>query len=334
MRVLTDRMDFGRDRVDRRLGRRRHAPRAGADQRRRASARAHGLQGHRAALGARDRRRDRGGRRPSQRLYLARAHRLLRQGAEGGYRRSPSISSPTSCSTRPSMRASWSASAPSSCRRSARPTTRPTTSSSICSRSAPFPTSRWAGPCWAAPRSSARIDRDTVAGYLQRNYAAPGMLLVAAGNVEHGELVRSGAARLRAAAAESAAKTRAGALCRRRSARKSASSSRCTSCWASPASPSPIRDYYAASVVSTALGGGMSSRLFQEIREKRGLVYSIYSFTHAYSDGGVVRRLCRHRRGRGGGADAGAVPRDPPARRRAGAGRARARARRSSRPGS
>jgi predicted Zn-dependent peptidase len=46
-------------------------------------------------------------------------------------------------------------------------------------------------------------------------------------------------------------------------------------------------DYYAASVVSAALGGGMSSRLFQEIREKRGLVYSIYAFTHAYSDGGI-----------------------------------------------
>jgi len=47
------------------------------------------------------------------------------------------------------------------------------------------------------------------------------------------------------------------------------------------------QDYYAASVVSSALGGGMSSRLFQEIREKRGLVYAIYSFTHAYSDGGL-----------------------------------------------
>jgi predicted Zn-dependent peptidase len=39
-------------------------------------------------------------------------------------------------------------------------------------------------------------------------------------------------------------------------------------------------------VLSTLLGGGMSSRLFQEVREKRGLVYSIYSFTQAYSDGG------------------------------------------------
>jgi predicted Zn-dependent peptidase len=40
-------------------------------------------------------------------------------------------------------------------------------------------------------------------------------------------------------------------------------------------------------VLSTLLGGGMSSRLFQEIREKRGLVYSIYSFASPFQDGGL-----------------------------------------------
>ena len=46
-------------------------------------------------------------------------------------------------------------------------------------------------------------------------------------------------------------------------------------------------DYYAAVVLSTAFGGGMSSRLFQEVREKRGLVYAIHSFAHGYRDGGL-----------------------------------------------
>ncbi len=46
-------------------------------------------------------------------------------------------------------------------------------------------------------------------------------------------------------------------------------------------------DMYAESVLSSLLGGGMSSRLFQEIREKRGLVYAIYSFTAFYRDGGM-----------------------------------------------
>jgi predicted Zn-dependent peptidase len=40
-------------------------------------------------------------------------------------------------------------------------------------------------------------------------------------------------------------------------------------------------------VLSTAFGGGMSSRLFQEVREKRGLVYTIHSFAHSYHDGGL-----------------------------------------------
>ncbi|KJV10950.1 peptidase M16 [Elstera litoralis] len=47
-------------------------------------------------------------------------------------------------------------------------------------------------------------------------------------------------------------------------------------------------DYYALSVYSTILGGGMSSRLFQEVREKRGLVYSVYSFASTYRDTGVM----------------------------------------------
>ena len=46
-------------------------------------------------------------------------------------------------------------------------------------------------------------------------------------------------------------------------------------------------DYYPSMLLSTLLGGGMSSRLFQEIREKRGLVYSIYSFTAPARDGGL-----------------------------------------------
>lgn len=44
--------------------------------------------------------------------------------------------------------------------------------------------------------------------------------------------------------------------------------------------------YYAAVLLSTILGGGMSSRLFQEVREKRGLVYSVYSAHSAFKDDG------------------------------------------------
>jgi predicted Zn-dependent peptidase len=46
-------------------------------------------------------------------------------------------------------------------------------------------------------------------------------------------------------------------------------------------------DFYASMMLSTLLGGGMSSRLFQEVREKRGLVYSIYAFTAPATDSGL-----------------------------------------------
>ncbi|MBI0434334.1 pitrilysin family protein [Roseomonas sp. KE0001] len=45
--------------------------------------------------------------------------------------------------------------------------------------------------------------------------------------------------------------------------------------------------HYPTMLLSTLLGGGMSSRLFQEIRERRGLVYSIYSFAQPFRDGGL-----------------------------------------------
>lgn len=48
-----------------------------------------------------------------------------------------------------------------------------------------------------------------------------------------------------------------------------------------------VRDFYASQVLSMILGGGMSSRLFQEVREKRGLCYSVYAFHWGFSDTGV-----------------------------------------------
>ena len=52
--------------------------------------------------------------------------------------------------------------------------------------------------------------------------------------------------------------------------------------------PAGHKDRYAAYVLNSVLGGSVSSRLFEEVREKRGLVYSIYSFLSGYSDGGTM----------------------------------------------
>ena len=51
-------------------------------------------------------------------------------------------------------------------------------------------------------------------------------------------------------------------------------------------------DYYSLDIYASLLGGGMSSRLFQEIREKRGLVYGIQSFSSSYSDTGIFAIYC------------------------------------------
>lgn len=52
--------------------------------------------------------------------------------------------------------------------------------------------------------------------------------------------------------------------------------------------PAGHKDRYALYALNSVLGGSVSSRLFQEVREKRGLVYSIYSYLSGYSDGGMI----------------------------------------------
>jgi len=52
--------------------------------------------------------------------------------------------------------------------------------------------------------------------------------------------------------------------------------------------PLAHKDRYAAHALNTVLGGSVSSRLFQEVREKRGLAYSIYSYLSSFSDGGAM----------------------------------------------
>ena len=47
------------------------------------------------------------------------------------------------------------------------------------------------------------------------------------------------------------------------------------------------KDFYASQLLSMILGGGMASRLFQEVREKRGYCYSVYAFHWGFSDTGV-----------------------------------------------
>ncbi|MDI6704088.1 MAG: pitrilysin family protein [bacterium] len=58
-------------------------------------------------------------------------------------------------------------------------------------------------------------------------------------------------------------------------------------CLGVPGLPYTDKDRYALLILNTILGGGMSSRLFQEIREKRGLAYAVYSYQASYKDAGL-----------------------------------------------
>ena len=53
--------------------------------------------------------------------------------------------------------------------------------------------------------------------------------------------------------------------------------------------PASSEDRYAMAALNNVLGGGMSSRLFQEVREKRGLAYAVYSYHQGYSDAGALK---------------------------------------------
>ena len=120
------------------------------------------------------------------------------------------------------------------------------------------------------------------------------MVVSVAGNVDHDKVVRqvrgAFADRLDPALGAPAPRGRvrraAGGCPARRSASWPTTPSRPTSCSAAHGLSRHDERRLALGVLSSALGGGMSSRLFQRIREERGLAYSVYSFTSAFADTG------------------------------------------------
>ena len=129
------------------------------------------------------------------------------------------------------------------------------------------------------------MPRETVLGYMRDHYSASRMILAAAGNIGHARLV--------AMAEEAFAVLPPERETSREPARYVGGEQRETRdleqvnlVLGMDGISFDDEDYYPAAVFSTLFGGGMSSRLFQEVREQRGLVYSIYTFLSHYTDGG------------------------------------------------
>ena len=149
-------------------------------------------------------------------------------------------------------------------------------------------------PILGTEESIQALTRRQIHGYYRRRYAPESMVVSVAGNVEHNEVVRL----VRRSFADRLDTARE--VAQPRPARPG------------PV-PSPIRPVlvraddteqanvvlgghgvsrhdprrFAVGVLSSALGGGMSSRLFQRIREERGLAYSVYTFSSGYADAGM-----------------------------------------------
>jgi predicted Zn-dependent peptidase len=149
-----------------------------------------------------------------------------------------------------------------------------------------YPEQAMGRPVLGRPEIIRGLGRDAVVAYLRDHYGAQRMVLAAAGNLEHDQLVDLADTLLSDLPAERAVSTEP-ARYAGGDRREDRDLEQLHLVLGFPGLTLGDPDYYAASVLSTAFGGGMSSRLFQEIREKRGLVYAIHSFVHGYRDGGL-----------------------------------------------
>lgn len=136
------------------------------------------------------------------------------------------------------------------------------------------------------------MHRDDFIGFVRERYLPGRVIVAAAGHVSHDFLTREFGARLGSipkakletqnSEITGAPKLRSGVF------QHAKQLEQVHLCFGVAALHQAHPKRYAAYVLNTMLGGGMSSRLFQEIREKRGRVYSVYSFLSSYRDIGYL----------------------------------------------
>ena len=131
-----------------------------------------------------------------------------------------------------------------------------------------------------------RLDRTEVAGYMQRHYGAKGTIIAAAGRVDHDAFVENVGALFGGLGDVNGTSPTPGRYAGGdRRVERPLEQLHIVLGFEGIGYRDP--DYYALGVLSALYGGGMSSRLFQKIREERGLAYSVYSFIQSYADGGL-----------------------------------------------
>ncbi|MEE8392976.1 MAG: pitrilysin family protein [Rhodospirillales bacterium] len=151
---------------------------------------------------------------------------------------------------------------------------------------AAFPGQALGRPVLGTAELVAGMNRETIIKFMQGNYSAPKMVLAAAGRVDHDRLVAI-AEEAFTSLPEHTETPFDAASYTGGEARQERDLEQAHLLFGFEGMAYKDPDFYALSVWSTLFGGGMSSRLFQEVREKRGLAYAIYSFISCYADGGV-----------------------------------------------
>jgi predicted Zn-dependent peptidase len=147
-------------------------------------------------------------------------------------------------------------------------------------------------PVIGSVESIERLSRTAIAGYYRRRYTPSSMVVTASGGLDHGRLLRlvkkGFADRLTGDALPAPLRT-AGRV--PTSYSRAVVQERATEQAHLVLGGTALRRgdprRFALGVLNGALGGGMSSRLFQEIREKRGLAYSVYSYASSHADTGL-----------------------------------------------
>ncbi|AHG44370.1 peptidase M16 [Rhizobium leguminosarum bv. trifolii CB782] len=138
------------------------------------------------------------------------------------------------------------------------------------------------------PETVVSFTPQQIRAYLGRNYTTDRMFVVATGAVEHEEFLRMVEDRFASLpTAPSAPPVMEAARYIGGSVREPRDLMDAQILLGFEGKPYHARDFYCSQILANILGGGMSSRLFQEVREFRGLCYSVYAFHWGFSDTGI-----------------------------------------------
>ncbi|MBS1084873.1 M16 family metallopeptidase [Gluconobacter sphaericus] len=149
-----------------------------------------------------------------------------------------------------------------------------------------FPEQPMGRPTLGSEELVSTMTRDTLMSYMREHYTTHNVTIAAAGNLRHQDVVALVKEHFRDLPTHQTPRPRAAAY-EGGELRTTRELDQAHLVMGFPSVSYMHPDHYAVMILSTLLGGGMSSRLFQEIRERRGLVYSVYSFASPFSDSGL-----------------------------------------------